>query len=114
MIVADNGPQFTAQEFKDFCLRNGIMYRTTAVYKPPINGQAERLVQILKNVLRQAKITGEDPQKLLCRYLLLYRNTPHTTTGETPAMLLLNQNLRMRLDLVMPTPNTAIQKSQEC
>ena len=72
MIVSDNGPQFTAQEFKDFCLRNGIMHRTTAVYKPSINGQAERLVQILKNALRQAKITGEDPQKLLCRYLLVY------------------------------------------
>ena len=113
MIVSDNGPQFTAQEFKDFCLRNGIMHRTTAVYKPSINGQAERLVQILKNALRQAKITGEDPQKLLCRYLLVYRNTPHTTTRETPAMLLFNRNLRTRLDLVMPTPNTAIQKSQE-
>ena len=41
MIVSDNGPQFISQEFKSFCNQNGIFHRTTAVYKPSTNGQAE-------------------------------------------------------------------------
>ena len=40
MIVSDNGPQFSAQEIKDFCAQNGILHRTTDVYKPSCNGQA--------------------------------------------------------------------------
>ena len=41
----------------------------------------------------------------LSRILLAYRNTPHSTTGLTPAKLLLGRNLRTRLDLLKP--NTA-------
>ena len=72
----------------------------------------KRLVRILKNALHQAKIKGEDSTKYLARYLLTYRNTPHSTTGETPAMLMFGRNLRTRLDLLIPSANTAIHKSQ--
>jgi len=48
IIASDNGPQFTAKEFQQFCSNNGILRRTSAAYKPSTNGQAERVVQILK------------------------------------------------------------------
>ena len=32
--------------------------------------------------------------------MLVYRNTPHTTTGESPAMLFMKRRLRTRLDLL--------------
>ena len=112
MIVSDNGPQFTAQEFKDFCAQNGILHRTTAVYKPSSNGQAERCVRILKDALKQAKRTGQNPDRLLLSYLLTYRNTPHSTTGKSPAMLLYGRRLRTRLDLMLPSVNNQVYKSQ--
>ena len=75
-IVSDNGPQFISSEFKTFCENNGISYITTAVYKPSTNGQCERVVQIVKSALRQARLTSEEPDTTLPRFLLRYRITP--------------------------------------
>ena len=71
MINSDNGPQFSAKEFKDFCTQNDILHCTTAVYEPPSNAQAERCVRILKDALKQAKRTGQNPDRLLLSYLLI-------------------------------------------
>ena len=88
IIVSDNGPQFTATEFQQFCSNNGILHRTSAAYKPSTNGQAERVVQILKSAIKQAHVTNADVAAVIAKYLLVYRNTPHSTTGEPPSMLL--------------------------
>ena len=55
LIISDNGPQFIPQKFKSFYDQNGILHRTTTVYKPLTNDQVDRLVCILKNELCQAK-----------------------------------------------------------
>jgi len=47
-IVSDNGPQLTAETFKEFCLQHGINHLTTAPFHPASNGLAERFVQIFK------------------------------------------------------------------
>ena len=91
ILVSDNGPQFTSSEFQEFCAQNGIRHRTSSPYKPSTNGQAERVVQILKTALKQAHLTGTNVDTVLARYLLRYRNTPHSTTGESPAMLLMGK-----------------------
>ena len=99
IIVSDNGPQFTAAEFQQFCTSGGILHCTSAPYKPSTNGQAERVVQILKSALRQALITNADVTAVIANYLLVYRTTPHSTTGEPPSMLLMGRRLCTRLDL---------------
>ena len=43
-IVTDNGPQFTAEEFKQFCIGNGINHTLTALYHASTNGEVERFV----------------------------------------------------------------------
>ena len=112
IIVSDNGPQFTAIEFQQFCRNNGIMHRTSAAYKPSTNGQAERVVQILKSAIAQARITNQDVNVAVDRSLLTYRNTPHTTTGEAPAVLLMGRKLRTRLDLMFPSLQEHVKKQQ--
>ena len=112
IIVSDNGPQFTATEFEHFCTSNGILHRTSAVYKPSTNGQAERVVQILKSAIKQAHLTNADVDTVIANHLLVYRTTPHSTTGEPPSLLLMGRRLRNRLDLLTPSLETSVEARQ--
>ena len=96
-IVTDNGPQFTAEEFKQFCVGNGINHTLTAPYHPSTNGEAERFVQTFKTSMQ--KHNGA-LQKNLCQFLLHYRS--HTTTGKTPAEIIFGRNIKTRMDLLHP------------
>ena len=45
-------------------------------------------------------------------FLLKYRTTPHSTTGATPAELLMKRRLRTRLSLVKPDLTQEIENKQ--
>lgn len=72
-------------------------------YKPSTNGQAERVVQVLKTAIKQAQATQIGVSAVIAKYLLVYRNTPYSTTGELPSLLLMDRRLRTRLDLLTPS-----------
>ena len=91
---------------------NGIHHITTAVHKPSTNGQCERVVQIVKSALKQARLSDVNPTDLLPTFLLRYRVTPHSTTGESPSKLLMGRQLRTRLDLLRPSVNSTVQQKQ--
>ena len=112
IIVSDNGPQFTATEFEQFCTSNGILHRTSAAYKPSTNGQAELVVPILKSAIKQARLTNADVDTVIANHLLVYRITPHSTTGEPPSLLLMGRRLRNRLDLLTPLLETHVEARQ--
>ena len=99
VVVSDNGPSFTSAEFGCFMKENGIVHTFTSPYHPSSNGLVERAVQTVKLGLK--KLSGPLETRL-SRLLFSYRTTPHTTTGVTPAELLLGRRIRTRLDLVFP------------
>ena len=76
ILVSDNGAQFTAREFEQFCSNNGILHRISAAYKPSTNGQAERVVQILKTVIKQAQLTNRDVSAVIGKYLYWFIEIP--------------------------------------
>ena len=100
-IVSDNGPQFVSEEFQAFIKSNGIRPITSAPYHPATNGLAERLVQTFKQALRAMFQSSKPVKEKLAKFFIAYRNTPHSTTGESPAQLLLGRPLRTRLSLVL-------------
>ncbi|KAK9693296.1 hypothetical protein QE152_g34328 [Popillia japonica] len=59
-------------------------------------------MQTIKNKLKAAIRETTDIDKALCDILLTYRRTVHATTGQSPCMLLMNRQLRTRLDLLLP------------
>lgn len=101
-LVSDNGPPFFSSEFKEFLNNNGIDHIFSAPYHPASNGAAENAVKICKRTIKKAFKAKVDIHAALCRFLLAYRNTPHYTTGESPAKMLLGRSLRMRLDCLKP------------
>ncbi|XP_051545274.1 uncharacterized protein K02A2.6-like [Myxocyprinus asiaticus] len=100
VIVSDNGASFTAAEFQEFAEHNGIRHVTTAPYHPSSNGQAERMVQTTKEAL--SRITKGEWQTRLARFLLSQHVTPNSSTGKSPAELLMNQRLTTALDRLHP------------
>ena len=99
-IVSDNGTQFTAQEFQDFCKSNGIQHIQVSPYHPLSNRLVERAVQVFKQGMKKAS-PGTVGDKV-ARLLFHYRITPHTTTGLSPSEMLIGRTLRSRLDLLKP------------
>jgi Integrase core domain len=51
-LVSGNRPQFKSADFELFLRANGIKHKTSAPYHPATNGQAERMVQTMKQSLR--------------------------------------------------------------
>jgi hypothetical protein len=113
MVVSDNGPPFTSNTFKEFLSCNGIEQCFSAPYHPSSNGAAENAVKLCKSVINKAKKDDIDAEIALHRYLLLYRNTEHATTGDSPAQILQNRTLRTRLDILKPDRTRRVQKAQE-
>lgn len=77
---------------------------TSPIGHPSTNGQAENGVKLVKNGLKKA-LHGTKAASINLRlnaYLLDYRNSIHSTTGEAPARLMFGRNLRNRLDLLNP------------
>ena len=109
-LVSDNGPQFTSKVFAEFMLANGIDHQMGAPYHPETNGLAERLVLLKKSLKGMEGEPGHLMTKIN-RFLLGYRNTRHSATDQTPAILLNNRPLRSRLDLLLQSKEIGDRKS---
>jgi hypothetical protein len=99
-IVSDNGSAFTGTEFEQFCVKNGVKHVTSAPFHPRTNGEAERAVRSFKDAMR--KQTTGDVNLRIARFLLTQHTTPHSTTGSTPAELLMGRKLHIDLDRLRP------------
>ena len=111
MIVTDNGTGFVSSELEQFLKNNGVKHTTSAPYHPASNGLAERAVQIVKKGLK--KLTTGTMSFRLAKVLFNYRIAPQTTTGVSPAELLLGRRPRTRLDLLRPNAAERVEERQQ-
>nr|XP_054766977.1 uncharacterized protein K02A2.6-like [Lytechinus pictus] len=94
-LVTDNGPQFTADEFKRFARKWQFEHTTSSPHYPQSNGKAESSVKVAKSLLKKAKTAGSDPYLSL----LAFRNTPTPGMGSSPIQRIMNRRTRT----VLPT-----------
>ncbi|KAG5874486.1 hypothetical protein JTB14_003385 [Gonioctena quinquepunctata] len=71
-----------------------------APYHPASNGQAERMVQTTKHFLKMLK--DGDIKTKPARFLMQQHSTPISTTGNSPADILMNRKLLTRLSSLHP------------
>uniref|UniRef100_A0AAV2KXD0 ribonuclease H n=1 Tax=Knipowitschia caucasica TaxID=637954 RepID=A0AAV2KXD0_KNICA len=111
-IVTDNATTFMSEEFQLFMKRNGILHTTGAPRHPATNGLAERYVATFKAGMK--KLDGEDlnVEDKVSHFLLRYRTTPNSATGESPADLHLKRHVRLRLDFLRPNIAMRVRRRQ--
>ena len=86
VLRSNNGPQYVSREFKMFASLYNFQHLTSSPRFPQSNGQTERSVQTVKNLLKKA----DDPYMAL----LSYRATPLSWCDLSPAELSMGRRLR--------------------
>ncbi len=105
--------------FKSFLQRNGIKHTLVPPYHPASNGLAERNVNTVKSALKKHQLAAmkTNPhatrEERLDSFLLMYRTTPHATTGRSPAELFLKRKPKTRFDPLKPDLSRTIKASQD-
>ena len=89
MVVLDNDPQFACDTYAKFAHEYGLI--TLPVHYSQFKGEAERVVQTVKSLLRKSG----DPFLAI----LAYRATP-LQSGFSPAELLMSHKLRTTVPMV--------------
>lgn len=105
IIVSDNGPQMTSQQFKDHMKSKNIKHVLSPPYHPASNGLAEVAVGVVKNALRkmEAPVSPVLLQDTVNTMLFYYRMTPSTATGRTPFELMNENKIRTPLSSLRPS-----------
>ena len=88
-VVSDNGPQFNSREYKTFAQQYGFQIIHTSPQYPKSNGQIERFVQTIKQMLKKSNKQNNN----ISIALLNYRNTPLQNIQASPAQLLMGRRL---------------------
>ena len=87
-LISGNGPQFSSTLFSKFAKHYGFTHMLTSPQYPQANGEVERMVQTVKNLLKKTP----DPYKAL----MAYRATP-LESGLSPAELLMGRKICTRI-----------------
>ena len=82
VVFSDNGPQYSSEAYEDFSKEYHFEHKTSSPYYPQCNGEAERAVRTVKELLKK----NNDPYLAL----LAYRTTPIQDGKYSPAELLMS------------------------
>jgi transposase InsO family protein len=109
-LVSDNGPQYSAQEFRRFADTYGFEHVTSSPHYPQSNGFVERYVQTIKQLLVKCNETGSDPYLAM----LCLRTTPIDHNTPSPCELLNRRMYRSNVPSTsrgITTPHEAVQEA---
>ena len=105
-VFTDNGPQFIANEYKQFATSWDFDHNdTSSPHFPQSNVLAERTVQTVKRTLKKAHKSGQD-----IHFALLVLNTTPSRDGLSPAFKMFNRNSRTTLPSAIPNNHRCIAK----
>ena len=102
-LVSDNGPSLIAKGVDEWLANIGCEHLTSAEYHPKSNGLAERMVRSFKEYVRVNRTPNNHLSRAADRFLMSYRNIPHTVTGIAPTHLMFGRSVRTPLTIVQNT-----------
>lgn len=104
-LCSDRGLEFKGPEVTNLLKRNNIQQCFTAGYKPNSNGQAERIVGVIRGMLVKAIANSNTNTWDLHLHssLKAYRTSPSSTTRFSPAYAMFGREMLMPNELSVPT-----------
>ena len=96
-LISDNGPCYTSQAFTSVMQAFSVNHIPSSPHYLQSNGLAEKYVQIVKCLFNKAKEEGKDFYKCL----IVYCNTPHTGSLQSPMKILQGRSARSDLPISM-------------
>ena len=94
-LLSDRGANLLSHLVLDLCKMLGITKLNTSSYHPQCDGAVERFNRTLKQALwKHVAQFGRQWDRYLPGILWAYRNTPHSSTGEKPSLLLFGVDCR--------------------
>ena len=104
-----------SDELKQYLQINGIKLRNLTPYYPWVNGEVERFNRSFKKENQAACAEHKDWRVELNTFLLLYRTTPHATTGHFPATVFFRRNIKNNIPEYIPeqSPETELDRKDK-
>jgi len=104
---SDEGAEFQSQLKSDLCRLWGINQSRNTLYYPQGNGVVERNNRMLGDALRSLLLGcgQEEWDTVLPQVISTYRSTPHTSTGDTPNILMLSRETQVPDHLTYHVPD---------
>ena len=96
-VTHDGGAPYNSADWKRYAREQGFESRLCTLEHPEANGIAERIMGVLVKTIHAAKAEKKDPRVEIQRRLMNYRNTPHPSTGFSPAELMFRRTLKSRI-----------------
>ena len=94
VLVSDNGPSLISKDLNEWLANIGCLHLTSPDYHPKSNGLAEKMVRTVKEHTKINWAKSSSLQESFDRFLLSYRNVPHSTTHMTPSEMVFNRTIR--------------------
>lgn len=104
-ITADNGKQFSSDEFRAYLHDCGITLYNTIPYWPQQNGEVERQNRSILKRIKISQLERKNWKEELFHYLMMYNSTPNATTGKTPSELFYRRQFRDKIPCVADIAN---------
>ena len=101
-IIHDNGPPYTSYAWKEYAEEWGFQSKPCTEEHPQSNGLAERMMASIVKLTHVSLAEGKDPKQEISKFLLSYRNTPHSSTKKTPSELMMKRKIRTKVPVHIP------------
>ena len=113
MLHSDQGPEFESRLWGELCSRISTCRTHTNPYRPQSDGQVERFNRTLVKCLTTMVNDHRDDWDEMSRYVVhAYNATESASTGCTPNMLVLGEEIIMPVDMIYGVPG--VTREQPC
>lgn len=103
-VRSDNSPPFNSHDFHAFATNLGFKHRKITPLWPRANGICEQFMKNIGKVLKTSHVENKNFKQELYSFLRNYRQTPHSTTGIPPSLLMFSRQTESKLPSCIPTP----------